>query len=125
MLGPSGAAERCGTAVTDQDVWIAGGKTHRLRGDRPCNDVCVHGRYSVQRHLRTPQHQRQRKRVVDVAADVRIEDDAVLGHAGLHATCYCTMPFVSRMNAVSRFTSSSFSSVSLNPFCTSRCGMNV
>lgn len=38
---------------------------------------------------------------------------------------HCTIPFVSRMNAVSRFTSSSLSIVSLNPAWISRCGTNV
>jgi hypothetical protein len=34
-------------------------------------------------------------------------------------------PFVNRMNAVSRLTSSSFSIVSLNPFWISRCGTKL
>jgi hypothetical protein len=42
-----------------------------------------------------------------------------------HSDFYCTMPLVNRMNAVSKFTSSSFNNVNLNPPCTSRCGINV
>ena len=41
-----------------------------------------------------------------------------------HAT-YCTRPFVSRINAVSRFTGSSASFVTLNPLLTSTLGTSA
>ena len=61
---------------------------------------------------------------IRMKSETRFTNDALgassfVIHSGFwfrHSDFYCTIPFVSRMNAVSRFTSSSFSIVNLNPF---------
>ena len=49
----------------------------------------------------------------------------IIGEAILPAWAYCTIPLVNRINAVSRFTSSSFSMVSRYPALISRIGMKL